>query len=190
MEPDLVPSESDSAVTPSPTSVLLVEDHAGSAKYVKSLLEALRTEEEGGPYVVDTVASLEQLAVRLEAYRATGHALDVILLDLILPNGAGLAVAQRTISLAPEVAIVVLTAMEDPVVIEAITALPPVWDYLVKRRFDLTQLRMAISHAKRRHELEKRFEVARGTLEEVRRLCTSGQQLLTLPSSAPPGGKS
>jgi len=87
---------------------------------------------------------------------------DVVLLDLSLPDSAGLATVQAMRAALPNVPIVVLTGHDDTFL--AVAALQAgAQDYLVKGKFDHDALGRAVRHAMEREALESRlrlFEVA------------------------------
>jgi diguanylate cyclase (GGDEF)-like protein/PAS domain S-box-containing protein len=85
-------------------TVLLVEDNPGDARLLREMLN-----DEGSH---ETVLSLVASMSEAEAYLAV-HSVDIILLDLGLPDAQGLAAVRRTHSAAPKVPLVVLTGMDD-----------------------------------------------------------------------------
>ena len=85
-------------------TVLLVEDNPGDARLLREMLD-----DEGSH---ETVLTLAASMSEAEAYLAE-HSVDIILLDLGLPDAQGLAAVRRTHSVAPKVPLVVLTGMDD-----------------------------------------------------------------------------
>ncbi len=85
--------------------VLLVEDNPGDARIVCELLG----ESTEPRYVVEQVSRLGEIGRRLEGRRP-----DVILLDLHLPDSAGLATLERVRELDGQIPIVVLTGAWEP----------------------------------------------------------------------------
>ena len=67
------------------TRVLVVEDHADSAEFLRLLLEP-----EG--YLVKTAATAHQTREDVSAWKP-----DIILMDLMLPDVEGLVIATRTL---------------------------------------------------------------------------------------------
>ena len=87
-----------------PTSVLLVEDDPADAKLIQEAL----AESPGPAYRVEWVTRLEAALVRL------GKApVDVLLLDLTLPDGQGIAAFDRIFAAAPRALILVLSGASD-----------------------------------------------------------------------------
>ena len=85
-------------------TVLLVEDNAGDARLLREMLA-----DEGSHETELTVVGSMGEA---ETYLA-GHPVDIILLDLGLPDAQGLAAVRRAHKTAPKVPMVVLTGLDD-----------------------------------------------------------------------------
>lgn len=84
---------------------------------------------------------------------------QIVLLDLSLPDSAGLDTVRSMRAAAPELAIVVLTGHDDDAL--AAQALEAgAQDYLSKGQFDSDALRRAVRHAIVRHKLERKLELA------------------------------
>ena len=84
--------------------VLLVEDNPGDARLLR---EMLNDQGPGNTELthVDTMAKAEKhLAV---------HTVDIVLLDLGLPDAQGLCAVRRIHAAAPHIPLVVLTALDD-----------------------------------------------------------------------------
>ncbi|MFZ2269251.1 MAG: EAL domain-containing protein [Azonexus sp.] len=87
-----------------PTSVLLVEDNPDDARLI---LDALATKV-GQVFAVETLTRLADVLERL------GRApVDVVLLDLTLPDARGVTIFDRVRLLAPEALILILSAADD-----------------------------------------------------------------------------
>ncbi len=124
------------------TTVLLVEDHPGDARLIR---EALK-EASGPPFTLEWV---ERVGLAIERL-ATGG-VDVVLLDLSLPDGQGIEVFQRLRAAAPEVPVVVLSGLnDDRTAIRAVNE--GAQDYLVKGA-STELLTRAIRYAIERHRL-------------------------------------
>ncbi len=128
------------------TYVLLVEDNPGDARLTQALLE-------DGASAVSTlcwVQSLEDAVRMLE----TKPGCEVVLLDLGLPDGQGLATLQTIRPYASESAIVVLTGDHDEAVgLKAVV--DGAQDFLVKGSFDGGLLRRCIGFAGHRKRAER-----------------------------------
>lgn len=107
-------------------SVLLVEDNPGDARLLREMLD-----EQGAHGTKVTTA---QSMGEAEKYLAE-HTVDVVLLDLGLPDVQGLDVVRRAHAAAPRVPLVVLTGFDDETL--AARALQEgAQDYLVKSQID------------------------------------------------------
>ena len=89
---------------PQSTAILLVEDNPGDARLLQ---EALR-EKGTYPYLLERAGRLEEGLERLSR-----GGLDLVLLDLFLPDSGGLATLKRVQEAAPQVPVVVLTGFND-----------------------------------------------------------------------------
>jgi DNA-binding NarL/FixJ family response regulator len=95
------------------TRVLVADDHAGFRAGIVTLLRSLP-----GTEVVGEAASGEEAVVR-----AVRDGADVVLMDLSMPGGGGLAATERLAREAPHVAVLVLTmSAEDASVTAALRA--------------------------------------------------------------------
>jgi DNA-binding response OmpR family regulator len=133
------------------TTVLLVEDNPDDAEVLRELFA-----EVGAAVRLTCVETLRDGLLAL----ARGG-IDLILLDLSLPDAHGLAPVERTLAAAPRVPILVLTGLEDEVV-GAAAVHAGAQDYLVKGQVDGAALVRAMRYAGERHRLlETRTEDAR-----------------------------
>jgi signal transduction histidine kinase len=127
------------AVSPS-IHVLLVEEDDDYARFVRTQLETAPV-----PMTLDRVGTVAAAVAALEETQ-----FDAVLLDLALPDGAGLATIDRLHG-AGDASLIVLTSIDDES-----TALQAVQrgaqDYLVKGRTDAELLRRAIRYACERAE--------------------------------------
>lgn len=126
-------------------TILLVEDNPGDARLIQLMLAAA-----DGPRF--DVVRADRLATAVETL--CGGAVDVVLLDLSLPDAHGLETVSRTLECAPDAAIVVLTGLNDETV--AIRAMKAgAQDYLVKGQFEEAVLVRAIRYAMERKRLDR-----------------------------------
>lgn len=137
---------------PQPQRILLVEDNPGDARLLRELLREVRL-----PFELTHVERLEHAVAR---YRAEGA--DIVLLDLTLPDTAGLQTVERMLEAAPDAPIIVLTGLDDDsVAVQAVHA--GAQDYLVKNRLDSGLLIRSIRYARERKLLElERARLLRG----------------------------
>jgi PAS domain S-box-containing protein len=128
-------------------SVLLVEDNPGDARRVWEMLR----DEPAHSFEVERV---ERLATALQRLKASS--VDVVLLDLNLPDSEGLATFARTHAEASHAPILVLAGVRDEELAMAAVR-EGAQDYLVKGQVDGDVLRRAIRYAIERKHAEARL---------------------------------
>jgi len=127
--------------------ILLVEDNPGDARLLREMLAQLT----GVPLSLEWV---DRLAGGLERVAAGG--IDVMLLDLSLPDAAGLDTLVRMQAQAPHVPIIVLTGLEDEAL--ALKAVREgAQDYLVKGQVNANLLLRAARYAIERKRIHERM---------------------------------
>jgi len=140
-----------------PIRILLVEDDSGDEAYIRDVLSEGKDQEiriETADRVVTALNRMEQGGV------------DVVLLDLSLPDSTGLATFQKIHRAWPNIPIVVLTGLDDYyVAVQA--ASEGAQDYLVKKGLDSGVLLRGIRYAVERQSLMLKLQKA---LEEVKTL--------------------
>jgi len=129
------------------TTILLIEDNRGDVLLIRRMLEkhaGLRAQ----------VETADRLANGLERLGQGG--IDVVLLDLGLPDSKGLDSVRKTHAHAPDVPIIVLTGHDDEVL-----GANAVWagaqDYLVKGQAGASHLARAIRYAIGRKGLQRQM---------------------------------
>lgn len=128
-------------------NILLIEDNAGDARLIREMLA------EAGPGY--SLEHSETLAAGLE--KLSKRAFDAILLDIGLPDSAGLDSVAEIKKPAPRTPIVMLTGLDDEGV--AISAMQRgVQDYLVKGKIDGGLLVRALRYAVERKRAEEEVE--------------------------------
>src|SRR6202795_3246454 len=141
--------------------LLLVEDNPGDVRLLREMFReqnSLRTE-------------LTQVETMREAEKhLAGGAVDIILLDLGLPDTQGLESIRRARAVAPHVPLVVLTSLDDEsMAAQAFQA--GVQDYLIKGQIDarglLRALRYAVERKSMQEELFLEKELAQVTLDSI-----------------------
>ncbi|MBT8490721.1 MAG: PAS domain S-box protein, partial [Deltaproteobacteria bacterium] len=136
--------------------VLLIEDNPGDARLICETLKKTNT----ARYEMKWVDRLSPGLMQLDR-----EPIDVVLLDLSLPDSHGLETLERTLSQSKEVPIVVLTGLNDEEL--AINALRNgAQDYLNKSDVNSTLLGRSIRHAIERKRAELALQRAHDTLEE------------------------
>jgi diguanylate cyclase (GGDEF)-like protein/PAS domain S-box-containing protein len=126
-------------------TVLLIEDNAGDARLLREMLSEHRSSHH---------AELLQVSCMRDAEKhLADHPVDVILLDLGLPDVQGLDAVRCARAAAPRVALVVLTGMDDESL--AVQALQEgAQDYLVKGQIETRGLLRAMRYAVERKVME------------------------------------
>ncbi len=128
--------------------ILLIEDNPGDARRIELSLQQ----------ATGVHFSLE-MAERLSAgcERLAQGGVDVVLLDLSLPDSQGLATLQQVLAVAPAVPVVVLTGFPDNGFgVEAVRA--GAQDYLVKDEVDGGLLLRALRYAIERKQVERALQ--------------------------------
>jgi diguanylate cyclase (GGDEF)-like protein/PAS domain S-box-containing protein len=125
-------------------TLLLVEDNPGDARLLREMLVS------PGSHRME----LMQTGCMSEAEKYLGeHAVDIVLLDLGLPDTEGLATVRRAHAAAPRVPLVVLTGLDDESL--AVQALQEgAQDYLVKGQIEARGLLRALHYAVERKIME------------------------------------
>jgi len=117
--------------------ILLIEDNLGDARLISEMVK----EERNGRYVLEW---FDRLSTGLD--RLAERDIDLILLDLLLPDSRGFDTFSRVYALAPQLPIVVLTGLDDEEL--AIKTLQRgAQDYLVKDRIESELLLRTIRYA-------------------------------------------
>src|SRR5580692_1332234 len=141
--------------------LLLVEDNPGDVRLLREMFQ-----EQGSHHTeltqVETMSQAEK--------HLAGAAVDIILLDLGLPDAQGLESIRRARAVAPRVPLVVLTSLDDESM--AAQALQEgVQDYLIKGQIDarglLRALRYAVERKSMQEELFGEKERAQVTLDSI-----------------------
>jgi len=131
-----------------PIRILIVEDNPGDARLIREHLSGARVTGTLAPAFQWVVA--DRLAAGLARLAEGG--IDVVLLDLSLPDSQGLDTFVKAQAQAPDAPMVVLTGLDDEAVaLQAMQA--GAQDYLVKGRIDGSLLSRAVRYAVERHRL-------------------------------------
>ena len=138
------------------TRILLVEDNPGDARLIQEML----AEAEDASFEIDWAPHLSAGLERL----GRGE-IDLVLLDLGLPDSRGLETFVKAYAHSPQIPFVVLTGLNDETV--ALSAVREgAQDYLVKGQTDGGLLLRAIRYASERKRIEEELRLAN---EELRR---------------------
>jgi signal transduction histidine kinase len=134
-----------------PLQVLLVEDNAGDVR----LLREMFSKERRGAFELTHLLRMSEA----EAHLAKGG-VDIVLLDLGLPDGHGLDTVRRAHAVAPDVPVIVLTGLDD----EALAAEAMnegAQDYLIKGQIENRALPRALRYAIERHRMQTETDLIR-----------------------------
>lgn len=131
--------------------VLLVEDNAGDVR----LLREMFSKERPGSFELTHLLRMSEA----ENHLAKGG-VDIVLLDMGLPDGHGIETVRRTHAVAPGVPMIVLTGLDD----EALAAQAMkegAQDYLIKGQIENRALPRALRHAIERHRMQTEADLIR-----------------------------
>jgi len=134
-----------------PLQVLVVEDNAGDAR----LLREMFSKEKPGSFQITHLLRMSEALVHL-----ANSEVDIILLDMGLPDGHGLDTVKRAQAVAPSVPVIVLTGLDD----EALAAeamKEGAQDYLIKGQIESRALPRALRHAIERHRMQAETDLIR-----------------------------
>jgi MinD-like ATPase involved in chromosome partitioning or flagellar assembly/CheY-like chemotaxis protein len=124
--------------------VLLIEDNPGDARLIREMLAEVR----GGTFNLEHTNRLSTGLSRLGE-----GGIDVVLLDLSLPDSQGLETFARVHAQAPEVPIIALTGLDDEeLAVKAVRE--GAQDYLVKGQVDSSLLVRSMRYAIERHRAQ------------------------------------
>ena len=131
--------------------VLVVEDNAGDAR----LLSEMFSKEKPDSFELTHLLRMSEALAHL----AKGG-VDIVLLDMGLPDGHGLETVRRAHAVAPAVPLIVLTGLDD----EALAAeamKEGAQDYLIKGQIESRALPRALRHAIERHRMQAETDLIR-----------------------------
>jgi signal transduction histidine kinase len=140
------------------TMLLVVEDSPGDAR----LLREMFNEDSGKSTIMAHVGSMEEAEKHLAQ-----HPVDIVLLDLGLPDAQGLDAVRRARAAVPTMPLVVLSGLDDErVAVEALQE--GAQDYLIKGQIDGRSLQRALRYAIERKSLEGAERVLNAKVEAAR----------------------
>ncbi len=142
-------------------AVLVIEDDPGDFRLIQLNIRRAGIQPLNGS---DSVIWAQTLAAGIAT--AAADPPDVVLLDLTLPDSAGLATVQGLRAEVPGVPIIVLTGQDDHQLAEAALQ-AGAQDYLVKGQFQHDALGRAIRHALVRQRLESRLRLFEAALNSA-----------------------
>src|SRR5882762_2610706 len=134
-----------------PVHILLVEDNASDAELIREMFR----KERPGSFELTHLSSITD-AVR---HLAKGG-VDIVLLDLGLPDGIGLETVRRAHAAAPDVPLIVLTGLDDEQ-LAAQAIKEGAQDYLIKGQIQNRALPRALRYAIERQHMQTETDVIR-----------------------------
>lgn len=147
-----------------PINILLVEDNPGDKRLIREMLAEARSVTFDLKYADRLQAGLEHLGK---------SRVEVVLLDLGLPDSQGLETLSKIYAKVPEVPIVVLTGLDDEMLgVQAVNK--GAQDYLIKGQVDKNLLVRTIRYAIERKQAEERERQLQLQLDLSRRLASVG----------------
>lgn len=137
--------------------ILLVEDNPGDVDLLKIVLSEVQDHE----FHITNTDRLESSIRYLQQ-----HPVDIVLLDLLLPDSQGLETLKAIHAGVPSVPVVVLTIFDNEEMgIQAVKA--GAQDYLIKDRVEARSLVRALLYAIERHQMEAELRKQRDDLERL-----------------------
>ena len=143
-----------------PIKILLIEDNPGDARLLSEILVDVHT-------ALFELEWVDRLSKGLE--RLKGAQFDVVLLDLNLPDGAGMKTFTEVRNNTPEVPIIILSGLADEKMAVQ-TVREGAQDYIVKGNIDGNLLERSIHYAIERKRAEKALERSENKYRNIFRL--------------------
>jgi signal transduction histidine kinase len=135
--------------------VLLVEDNPAEARFLQEILKGVPRFQ---------LSHVKRLAAAIEQIESNQSAIQIVLLDLTLPDSSGLASLDILMQHAPSLPVVVLTNTNDEeLAVEAVRR--GAQDYLLKRQVTLEVLVRSLRYAIERKQAAVDLREANETLE-------------------------
>lgn len=142
-----------------PIKVLLIEDSVFATRHTQKMLA-----EANGSHIDVQLECAEQLSAGLKRLAEGG--IDIVLLDLTLPDSHDLDTFTKVHTQAPQVPVVVLTGLGDEkLAVEAVRK--GAQDYLVKGHIDSNLLKRSILYAIERKRVQEELRKSREHLGEL-----------------------
>ena len=152
--------QADHKVPSKTTRVLLIEDNPGDARLIKEMLRDARRNSFQLEHADNLTLGLERLQKL---------SIDVVLLDLSLPDTRGIDTFTSLHAKSTDLPVIVLTGLDDEVI--AVQAIKEgAQDYLVKGQIDSILLEHSISYAIERHRILEELKTANQKILEHEKL--------------------
>jgi two-component system, cell cycle response regulator len=143
---------------PDSIKLLLIEDNPGDARLVQEELSGEMS------FDITTVGSFSEAVIKI-----TDTAVDIILLDLSLPDSNGIDTFLKLNEHTKNIPIVILSGTKDEnLAFKAVSQ--GAQDYLVKGEIDTRLLIRVIHYAIERHKVYKELEACKAELERYKSL--------------------
>jgi signal transduction histidine kinase len=131
--------------------VLLVEDNAGDVRLLREMFSGERP----GSFELTHLLRMGEAEIHL----AKGG-VDIVLLDMGLPDGHGLDTVRRAHAAAPSVPLIVITGLDDEALAEEAMK-EGAQDYMIKGQIESRALPRALRHAIEHHRLQTEADLSR-----------------------------
>ncbi len=151
-------SEKAAGAAKGPLRVLLVEDNASDAR----LLREMFSKEAPGRFELAHLTHMRDAEVRLSA-----GDVDIVLLDMGLPDGHGLDTLRRARAADSNVVMIVLTGLEDEELAD-LAMKEGAQDYLIKGQIENRALPRALRHAVERQRMQVEADLIRNQQVQLR----------------------
>src|SRR6202040_1564994 len=131
--------------------VLVVEDNAGDVRLLREMFKG----EKQGSFELTHLLRMSEAEIHL----AKGG-VDIVLLEMGLPDGHGLDTVRRAHAAAPSVPLIILTGLDDEA-LAAAAMTQGAQDYMIKGQIESRALPRALRHAIERHRMQTETDLIR-----------------------------
>jgi signal transduction histidine kinase len=131
--------------------VLLVEDNAGDVRLLREMFRGERP---------DSFELTHLLRMSEAELHLAKGGVDIVLLDMGLPDGHGLDTVRRAHAAAPSVPLIILTGLDDEA-LAAAAMTQGAQDYMIKGQIESRALPRALRHAIERHRMQTETDLIR-----------------------------
>jgi CheY-like chemotaxis protein len=136
-------------ISKSAMTLLLVEDNPGDVRLLQEMLDEQDKDDR-----IDLMNFISMSQAEAHLAGNTGNTVDIILLDLGLPDAQGLEAIRRAHAAAPRIPLVVLTGLDDEI-LAAQSLKEGAEDYLVKGQIEARSLRRSLRYSIERKIMEE-----------------------------------
>ncbi|PZD72350.1 Phytochrome-like protein cph2 [Acaryochloris thomasi RCC1774] len=156
--------------------ILMVEDDYQDVQ----LLKALLSQQE---YCLDAMTHAQSISEALDCLRSSGDSIELVILDLSLPDAQGLDAYHKICSSCSEVPIIIHSGnIDESIAIEAVQR--GAQDYLVKGKFDGHLLGRTIRYALERHQQYLELQSEKLKLQAITAALQHSNQQLEVTNQA------